>query len=78
MKSIKEKADEYAFIKQGIDSVGIQFREFNINKHDGFVAGANYVLEQLEEFLNLYGVYSMTSSTRAYLKDMIKQLKSNQ
>ena len=35
MKSIKEKAEEYAFIKQGIDPVGIQFREFEqTNKMD--------------------------------------------
>lgn len=51
MKSIKEKAEEYAFIKQGIDSVGIQFREFNTNKQGGFEAGANYVLDAIIECL---------------------------
>lgn len=51
MKSIKEKAKEYAFIRQGIDSVGIQFREFNTNKQDGFEAGANYVLDVIIECL---------------------------
>ncbi len=51
MKSIKEKAEEYAFIKQGIDPVGIQFREFDANKQDGFVAGANYVVEEIENLV---------------------------
>lgn len=51
MKSIKEKAEEYAFIKQGIDPAGIQFREFNTNKQDGFEAGATYVLDILEQAL---------------------------
>ena len=49
MKSIKEKAEEYSFIRQGIDPVGIQFREFNTNKQNGFEAGANYVLETIEK-----------------------------
>ena len=51
MKSIREKANEYAFIKQGIDSVGIKFIEFNTNKHDGFEAGGNYVLDEIERLL---------------------------
>ena len=51
MKSIKKKAEEYAFIKQGIDSVGIKFIELNTNKQDGFEAGANYVLEHFENIL---------------------------
>ena len=51
MKSIKEKAEEYAFIKQGIDSAGIQFREFDTNKQDGFEAGANYVVEEIENLV---------------------------
>ena len=51
MRSIKEKAEEYAFIKQGIDPAGIQFREFNTNKQDGFEAGATYVLDILEQAL---------------------------
>lgn len=60
MKSIKEKA------KEVFDFPYIQ---------DTFEEGANYVLEQLEEFLNLYGVYGMNSSAKTYLKDMIEQLK---
>ena len=51
MKSIKEKAEEYSFIKEGIDPSGIQYRDFNINKQEGFEAGANYVLEEIENFI---------------------------
>jgi hypothetical protein len=51
MKSIKEKAEEYSFIKQGIDPSGIQYRDFNINKQEGFEAGANYVLDAITECL---------------------------
>ena len=68
MKSIKEKSHEYA--KEYLFSPVAQ-RTPNIH----FEAGANYVLEQLEEFLNLYGVYCITSSGKEYLKDMIEQLK---
>ena len=53
MISIKEKAEEYSFIKQGIDPLGIQYRDFNINKQEGFEAGANYVLECIEEVTNI-------------------------
>ena len=51
MKSIKEKAEEYSFIKQGIDPSGIQYRDFNINKQEGFEAGANYVLNEIENII---------------------------
>ena len=68
MKSIKEAANEYA--KDYLFSPLAQ-RTPNIH----FEAGANYVLEQLEEFLNLYGVYCINSSAKAYLKNMIEQLR---
>lgn len=68
MKSIKEKAEEYSFIRQGINPAGIQYRDFNINKQDAFMAGANYVLEQIESLPNkTIDVYNL-----------IEQLKSNQ
>ena len=51
MKSIKEKAEEYSFIKQGIAPSGIQYRDFNIDKQEGFEAGANYVLECIEQLI---------------------------
>ena len=52
MKSINEKAEEYAFIKQGIDPAGIQYRDFNIDKQDGFKAGANYVLDAIQSCID--------------------------
>jgi hypothetical protein len=67
MKSIKEKAEEYAFIKQGIDPVGIQFREFDTNKQDGFEAGAYYVLDAIEEATNI--------CFDEELKNVLQQLK---
>jgi hypothetical protein len=79
MKSIKEKSEEY--VDDYYHKLGISKDEYPtdvvISKAD-FIAGANYVLEQLEEFLNLYGVYCMSSSARGYLKFMVGQLKSNQ
>ena len=65
--SIKEKAREVQ--SSGYDDVQAPAVE------RGFILGANYVLEQLEEFLNLYGIFSMNSSAKTYLKDMIEQLK---
>ena len=52
MKSIKEKAEEYSFIGQGIGTSGIQYRDFSINKKDGFEAGANYVLDAITDVIN--------------------------
>jgi len=68
MKSIKEKAEEYT--RNYLFSISS-----TKSPEEHFEAGANYVLEQLEEFLNLYGVYCINSSAKAYLKDMIEQLK---
>ena len=73
MKSIKEKAEEYSFIKQGINSSGIQYRDFNLNKQEGFKAGANYVLEQVENIVldKNTGLVEMWSE----LMTLIEQLK---
>ena len=78
MKSIKKKAEEYAFIKQGIDSVGIKFIELNTNKQDGFEAGANYVLEEIEKLLPKEDNRNLNDYGKALvwrIKDAIKQLK---
>lgn len=72
MKSIKEKAEERAPYTKTDSWDRIKAA---INAQTSFEEGANYVLEQLEEFLNLYGVYCMNSSAKTYLKDMIEQLK---
>ena len=51
MATIKEKAEEYSFIEQGIGPSGIQYRDFSINKKDAFIAGASYVLDIIEQCL---------------------------
>ena len=71
MKSIKEKSNEYAEEQD----LRMAYNGSCDDCQQGFVVGANYVLEQLEEFLNLYGIYCINSSAKAYLKDMIEQLK---
>ena len=75
MKSIKEKAEEYSFIKQGIDPSGIQYRDFNINKQEGFEEGANYVLEQIEKLTNNQNWCAFPKQSRKELKELIEQLK---
>ena len=75
MKSIKEKAEEYSFIRQGIDPVGIQFREFNIDKQEGFEAGANYVLEQIEKLTNNQNWCAFPKQSHKELEELIEQLK---
>ena len=72
MKSIKEKAEEYDRV---IKRINANESIVDVSGREQFVAGANYVLEQLEEFLNLCGNYCITSSAKAYLEDIIEQLK---
>ena len=75
MKSIKEKSEEYAFIRQGI-AAGFQIREFDTNKQDGFEAGANYVLDEIEPIIKAnLGSYKFQLDK---IKQAIEQLKSNQ
>ena len=67
MKSIKEKSNEYA-------------REYLFNPvpqkapNEHFEAGANYVLEQIEEFQKLFST-CMNAHANGYLKSVIEQLK---
>ena len=69
MKSIKEKAEEYSFIRQGINPAGIQYRDFNIDKQDGFETGANYVLEEIEKLVK----FNRWAAQDLY--ELIEQLK---
>ena len=48
MKSIKEKASEYSFVNKGIDENGNHYEDYSVVKLDGFIAGANYVLDVVE------------------------------
>ena len=52
MKSIKEKASEYSFVNKGIDENGNHYEDYSVVKLDGFIAGANYVLDAIEECFN--------------------------
>lgn len=51
MKSIKEKAEEYSFIGEGTDLKGVLYKDYNNYKMEGFEAGANYVLDEVEYIL---------------------------
>lgn len=51
MKSIKEKASEYSFVNKGIDETGNYYEDYSVVKLDGFIAGANYVLEEIENVI---------------------------
>ncbi len=70
MKSINEKSEEY--LQQEKDEILCVY-----DRYAGFVDGANYVLEQLEEFQNFFAT-CITSTAREYLKNIIEQLKGNQ
>ena len=70
MATIKEKAEEYSFIGQGIGPSGIQYRDFSKNKKDAFIEGANYVLDEIEPLINL-----LRSGARVLFKEKIKELK---
>ena len=67
MKSIKEKANEYAK-----DYLFSPLPQRAPNVH--FVAGANYVLEQIEEFQKLFST-CMNAHANGYLKSVIEQLR---
>jgi hypothetical protein len=76
MKSIKEKAGEYA----DEQDLRMAYNGSCDNCRQGFIAGANYVLVVIEEILpkedknlNDYGKALVWR-----IKDIIEQLKSNQ
>ena len=49
MKSIKEKAEEYSLIEEGVDLKGVPYKDYNDYKMEGFEAGAKYVLDAIIE-----------------------------
>ena len=71
MATIKEKAEEYSFIRQGIGPSGIQYRDFSINKKYAFIAGANYVLDEIEKSLQEFSNYEDS----LIISRIIEQLK---
>ena len=75
MKSIKEKAEEYSFIGEGTDSKGEIYKDYNSYKYEGFEAGANYVLEQIEKLTNNQNWCAFPKQSHKELKELIEQLK---
>ena len=72
MKSIKEKAEEWA--KEFVEPFVLYYtkdevRQFEAQHEDSFEAGANYVLEQIESLIK----YNRWSAQDLY--DLIEQLK---
>ena len=75
MKSINEKAEEYGLLNPDIhyDADGNTYDDVDKPSMD-FEAGANYVLEQIEEFQKLFST-CMNAHANGYLKSVIEQLK---
>ena len=71
MKSIKEKAEERAPYTKTDSWDRIKAA---INAQTSFEAGANYVLEEIEEFQKLFST-CMNAHANGYLKSVIEQLK---
>ena len=65
MKSIKEKAEEYCIKYGNLGNVAYQ----------EFVAGANYVLEQIEKLTNNQNWCAFPKQSHKELKELIEQLK---
>ena len=70
MKSIKEKLEEYA--KE--QDLRMAYNGSCDNCQQGFVAGANYVLDEIEEFQKLFST-CMNAHANGYLKCVIERLK---
>ncbi len=66
--SIKEKAEE--LVEKRVELS----REESIAYSQGIEDGANYVLEQIEEFQKLF-LTSMNARANGYLESVIEQLK---
>jgi hypothetical protein len=64
MKSIKDKAEEKYPMITG------ELQTYN----EKFIEGANYVLEEIEEFQKLFST-CMNAHANGYLKSVIEQLK---
>ena len=72
MKSIKEKAEEYAPYTK--DDFWYRIRAA-INAQISYEAGANYVLEEIEKLTNSQNWCAFPKQSRKELKELIEQLK---
>lgn len=71
MKSIKEKAKEYA----NEQDLRMAYNGSCDNCQQGFVAGANYVLEEIEKLTNNQNWCAFPKQSHKELKEFIEQLK---
>ena len=84
MKSIKEKAKEaerntFPLFETISESDGNPVSVYDKNDMiDMFEQGANYVLEQIEKLTNNQNWCAFPKQSHKELKELIKQLKSNQ
>lgn len=70
MKSIKEKAEEHLNnVYAGYDDVLKELVK------EGYEAGANYVLEQIEQLTNNQNWCAFPKQSHKELKELIEQLK---
>ena len=70
MKSIKEKSEEHLnSVYAGYDDVLKELVK------EGYVAGANYVLEQIEKLTNNQNWCAFPKQSHKELKELIEQLK---
>ena len=79
MATIKERAEEYGYVNWQSDdyhegaSEGLYFDPIG-HTQKSFEAGANYVLDKIEEFQKLFST-CMNAHANGYLESVIEQLK---
>lgn len=72
MKSIKEKAEEYRRVIQVINE---HESLVDTRGSEMFIAGANYVLEEIENLTNNQNWCAFPRKSHKELKELIEQLK---
>lgn len=72
MKSIKEKAKEYEIV---IEVINEHESLVDTQGSEMFEAGANYVLEQIEQLVNNQNWCAFPKQSHKEFKELIEQLK---
>ncbi len=75
MKSIKEKSEDLYPDKKVVLARGNTCLSCGRVKRESFEAGANYVLEQIEQLTNNQNWCAFPKQSHKELKELIKQLK---
>lgn len=70
MSKIEEMAERYSFIEEGIDFNGNPYKDYYSQKYEGYIAGVNAVLKEIEKLTCLSG-----EALKIYLPRKIKELK---